>query len=206
MAALGARLARNAPSPPAAGLEWPVSDVTGAGLPASDLVVAAYVLGELGRELEPPALERWWSATKVELVIIEPGTPAGFERLRAARSLLVSWGAHVSAPCPHDDACPMDGSDWCHFAVRLDRSPLHRDLKGARLGYEDEKYSYLAVSPGGSSRATSRLVRSPRPHKGHVRLIVCESGGLHERVMSRRDGVLYRRARAAHWGDRLDLD
>jgi ribosomal protein RSM22 (predicted rRNA methylase) len=50
------------------------------------------------------------------------------------------------------------------------------------------------------------LVRSPRPHKGHVRLFVCEADGLGERVVSRRDGEVYKRARAARWGDRVELD
>jgi len=140
------------------------------------------------------------------LALVEPGTPAGFERLRAARSALISWGARVGAPCPHDQTCPMVGSDWCHFAVRLERSALHRDLKAARLGYEDEKYSYLVVSPSPPSAPAARLVRSPRPHRGHVRLVLCETDGLTERVISRRDGELYRRARDARWGDRLELD
>jgi ribosomal protein RSM22 (predicted rRNA methylase) len=52
----------------------------------------------------------------------------------------------------------------------------------------------------------ARLVRSPRPHKGHVRVVLCEAEGLVERVISRRDGDRYRRARDARWGDRLELD
>jgi ribosomal protein RSM22 (predicted rRNA methylase) len=206
MATLGARLAESAPARPAADLEWMRADVSAPGLPEGDLVVAAYVLGELGRDLRASALERWWSATRGELVIVEPGTPAGFERLRAARSALISWGAHVTAPCPHETTCPMEGSDWCHFAVRLERSALHRDLKAAHLGYEDEKYAYLAVSPSRTRAAKARLLRSPRLHKGHVRILACETGGLAERVVSRRDGDLYKRARAARWGDRLDRD
>ena len=206
MAAIGARLAAGSPAAPAAELEWTIGDVAGHGLPESELVVAAYVLGELGGERELPALERWWSATRDELVVIEPGTPAGFERLRRARTVLISSGAHVTAPCPHDADCPMEGSDWCHFSVRLERSVLHRDLKEARLGYEDEKYSYLSVSRSGTRAAAVRLVRSPRLHKGHVRVVTCEIGGIKERVVSRRDGDLYKRARAARWGDRLDPD
>jgi ribosomal protein RSM22 (predicted rRNA methylase) len=205
MAAIGARMAERG----GLGLEqlsWTSGDAAFGELPASDLVVAAYLLGELGRERQEAALGLWWAVTRGQLVLVEPGTPAGFGRLRAARSLLVSWGAHVSAPCPHDGACPMTGADWCHFSVRLARSALQRELKGAQLGYEDEKYSYLVVSSRSPRWKGARLVRSPRPRKGHVRLVLCEAGGLSDRVVSRRDGELYRRARSARWGDRLEID
>ncbi|MGO8722200.1 MAG: small ribosomal subunit Rsm22 family protein [Acidimicrobiales bacterium] len=205
VAALGARLFDRAVSWLGDGVEWVVGDVATVSLPESDLVVAAYLLGELGHDRELPALERWWRATRGELVIVEPGTPAGFERLRAARSALISFGAQVTAPCPHDRTCPMTAPDWCHFAVRLERSALHRDLKGARLGYEDEKFSYVAVSSRRPREASVRLVRSPRLHKGHARLVCCEADGLVERVVSRRDGELYKQARAARWGDRIEV-
>jgi len=204
MAALGARLARSGAASVVAGAAWTVADAAEVTGHESDLVLAAYVLGELGPSRQRTCLERWWAATRGELILVEPGTPVGFERLRAARSALIGWGAQVTAPCPHDGRCPMAGSDWCHFAVRLARSSLHRGAKGAQLGYEDEKFSYLAVSTSRHSVPVARLVRSPRPHKGHVRVWLCEADGLHERVISRRDGELYKRARAARWGDRLD--
>jgi ribosomal protein RSM22 (predicted rRNA methylase) len=206
MASLGARLAGSGLNGLVTDLKWVRGDAACLELPESDLVVASYLLGELGRDREMAALGNWWGATRSQLVIVEPGTPTGFERLRAARSTLVAWGAHVAAPCPHDGPCPMEGSDWCHFAVRIDRSALHRDLKGARLGYEDEKYSYLVASREHARTPVARLVRSPRLHKGHVRLVVCEAAGLNERVVSRRDGELYRCARDARWGDRLKID
>jgi len=207
VAALGARLFKTtAAGGLVSGVVWAVGDVLSWPLPKSDLVVAAYVLGELGDDRQLPALERWWEAAGGELVIVEPGTPAGFERLRRARSALVSWGARVTAPCPHDGRCPMQSPDWCHFAVRLERSALHRDLKGGRLGYEDEKFAYLAVSPRRPTPVVARLVRSPRLHKGHVRIQLCGSDGLVERVITRRDGEVYKLARAARWGDRIELD
>jgi ribosomal protein RSM22 (predicted rRNA methylase) len=205
MAALGLRLAQSSPSGLLPESSWSIGDAGATTGQPSDLVVAAYVLGELGPHREGVALEHWWRATLGELVLIEPGTPAGFERLRAARTALIDRGAFVTAPCPHDDRCPLQAPDWCHFAVRLTRSPLHRESKRARLGYEDEKYSYVVVSANRGSRAAARLVRSPRAHKGHVRLRLCEAAGLNERVVSRRDGDLYKRARAARWGERLDL-
>jgi ribosomal protein RSM22 (predicted rRNA methylase) len=203
MAALGVRLAGSDLPDLLGDCAWTIGDAVEVATAKSDLVVVAYVLGELGHGREQPALQRWWGATGGELVLVEPGTPAGFERLRAARSALISWGAQVTAPCPHDGRCPMAGPDWCHFSVRLERSSLHRELKGARLGYEDEKYSYLAVSASRPSSPVARLVRSPRRHKGHVRLLLCETSGLGERIISRRDGEIYKRARAARWGDRL---
>ena len=60
------------------------------------------------------------------LLIIEPGTPAGYARMIALRSQLIASGAHVAAPCPHQAPCPLATPDWCHFAQRLPRSRAHK--------------------------------------------------------------------------------
>ena len=111
--------------------------------------------------------------------------------------------------------------DWCHFAVRLPRSVTHRALKGAERGFEDEKFSFvLAVRPGtgvGSVVAAgvdagadpgspaARVVRHPLQRKGLVQVRTCEADGvLHDRIISKRQGEAYRRARDLTWGDTLN--
>ncbi len=59
-------------------------------LPKYDLVVAAYVLGELRDDkARQRLLEDLWGRTGEVLVLIEPGTPVGTERILAARQQVV---------------------------------------------------------------------------------------------------------------------
>ena len=125
-------------------------------LPRADLVAASFVLAEIPEPEMNQAVERLWSATNEVLVLIEPGTPAGFARIRDARERLIGEGAHVLAPCTHDNACPISGSDWCHFSQRLPRSRDHLKVKGASVPFEDERYSYVVVSRRAVARAISR--------------------------------------------------
>jgi ribosomal protein RSM22 (predicted rRNA methylase) len=142
-----------------------------------------------------------WAATDGLLLVVEPGTPDGYARVIAARSYAIEGGGFVTAPCPHDRACPMLGSDWCHFAVRLPRSARHRAAKSAELAYEDEKLSYVAASRMPTARATARVVRHPQHRRGHVYLELCADDGLRTELVSKRQGADFRRARNASWGD-----
>ncbi|WP_022720531.1 small ribosomal subunit Rsm22 family protein, partial [Rhodopseudomonas sp. B29] len=110
--------------------------------PAADLVIASYVINELGDADRDAFADALWRKTEDTLLIVEPGTPAGYARILAARDRLIAQGAHVIAPCPHENACPLTAPDWCHFVQRLPRSKLHQQLKAAEVPFEDEKFSY----------------------------------------------------------------
>jgi ribosomal protein RSM22 (predicted rRNA methylase) len=170
-------------------------------LPA-DLVIVSYVLAELPEEAAARIAGDLWAAAAQMLVLVEPGTPAGFGRIRAARAALIAAGGHVVAPCTHDNACPLTDSDWCHFSERLARSRDHKYVKGADAPFEDERYSYVAVS------------RAPVKHAGWVRIIkpvleakpgftlpLCDGSGLRNAIVARRDKETFRAARRKNWGD-----
>ena len=180
---------------------WVQADASAARGPA-DLVVCSYVLGELA---DPAAVTRLWAETADTIAFLEPGTPAGYRRILAARAAVLDAGGSTIAPCPHDLPCPLTADDWCHFGVRLPRSKLHRRAKAVERGFEDEKYSYAVLSREPTSRAEARVIRPPQARSGHVNLVSCEPDGVHARTVSRKQGTLYKDARAAAWGDAIDL-
>ncbi len=182
--------------------EWRALDLTTIEtLVAHDLVVCSYSLGELERPAIRKLLPAIWEAARCLLVIIEPGTMRGFELIRSARERLIELGGNILAPCPHAKLCPMTKDDWCHFSQRLDRSSLHRRLKGAELGYEDEKYSYLAVSRFPAPSSPSRIMRHPLHQPGLIQLELCTREKLATQKVTRQDKELWKRARKAAWGD-----
>ncbi|MBM6399215.1 small ribosomal subunit Rsm22 family protein [Phycicoccus sonneratiae] len=200
---LGARIARNGP-PVVAGARWTRADLTvNSLLPQADLATISYVLGELPGDLPDRVVDASVAAAGV-VAVVEPGTPRGFAAVHAARERLLGAGWHLVAPCPHEDACPLAAAgDWCHLAVRLDRTALHRRLKGGALGHEDEKVSYVVARREPAALPGGRVLRHPVTRKGMVRLELCRADGTAAaEVVSKRQGPRYRAARHAGWGDR----
>ncbi len=169
-----------------------------------DLAIASYALGELPPETQNSLLQEAWKHVGQALVLIEPGTMAGFETIRNARTTLISLGGYILAPCPHQGPCPMAENDWCHFAERVERTSLHRKMKEGTLGYEDEKYSYVIITKAPYPHCRSRILRHPQKHSGHLDLTLCTPDGLQKTTLSKRDGALYKAARKASWGDELN--
>lgn len=200
---MGRRLAAGSRRAPLREASWRKTTVPPLrGLPDADLATAAYVLGELS-EGQQRALVTSMAGSARAVALVEPGTPAGYRRILAARTRLIEAGFSVLAPCPHDGECPLaGGSDWCHFAVRVHRSALQRQLKEADLGFEDEKFSYVVASTSTARPAPGRILRHPRQRKGLVEFPVCAAeGAARQVVVSKRHGQLYKRARKARWGD-----
>ncbi|EKF20077.1 small ribosomal subunit Rsm22 family protein [Nitratireductor pacificus] len=190
-----------------AALSWRDASVED-GLPGAgeaDLVTLCYVLDELAPATRAALIDRLWHLTGDTLLIVEPGTPTGWQRILAARSRLIALGAHVVAPCPHHAPCPVSPPDWCHFSRRVARSRLHRRAKGGEVPWEDEKFSYIAVSRHPSGGVYARVLAPPKAASGMVRLKLCRAdGSLEDRLVTRREGSVFKAARKADWGDALN--
>ncbi|WP_432927485.1 small ribosomal subunit Rsm22 family protein [Microbispora sp. CA-135349] len=201
--AFGRRLAGRAPAAAVREARWQQAAIDRTPpSPAADLVTLSYVLGELSPDVQEDVVASLARDAGM-LVVVEPGTPAGYARIAAARRRLAGLGLHLVAPCPHDGECPIrPDQDWCHFAVRLNRSALHRRIKDGTLSFEDEKFSYVAASARPWPRAESRILRHPLKRKGLVTLRLCTEGeGLADHAVSKRQGETYREARDVVWGD-----
>ena len=166
-----------------------------------DLVVVGYLLTELDASAQRALVSFAWEKCRGAVVVILPGSTEGFRAMLGARLHLLSLGATVVAPCPHAEPCPLPEGDWCHFGVRLNRSGLHRRLKGGTLPYEDEKYSYVIATRGVGQPASARVIRRPRKADRRVTLPLCGADGLRTEVVTRGARVAYRQARKARWGD-----
>ncbi|MFI7315427.1 small ribosomal subunit Rsm22 family protein [Streptomyces venezuelae] len=200
--ALGRELAGTAPQ--LHGVRWQRSRIGSAlAIESTDLVTVSYVLGELTEADRRSVVDAAADAAQQAVVVIEPGTPDGYQRVIEARDRLVAAGYRIAAPCPHSAACPIEpGTDWCHFSARVSRSSLHRQVKGGSLAYEDEKFSYVAAVRFDPDPAPTRIVRRPQIRKGQVLLDLCEPDeALRRRTVTKRHGPLYRAARDADWGD-----
>ncbi|GLW89277.1 small ribosomal subunit Rsm22 family protein [Actinokineospora globicatena] len=200
---LGRRLAERADEQAVRQVRWQRAALGDTRLPPADIATLSYVLSELTDSARADTVRAMTTATLA--VVIEPGTPAGYERIMAARDELIAAGMHIVAPCPHSTTCPIPrGQDWCHFAARLGRSPLHQRLKTAVLNFEDEKFSYVAATREPWPAAPARVLRHPLKRKGLVSLRLCGPEGLADTIVSKRDPAAYRSARDVAWGDPWD--
>lgn len=179
-------------------------------LPAGhfDLVLASYALTELPDAALPTVAEALWDRTEGMLVLIEPGRPRDFRRLLAIRTQLLSSGAQMVAPCPNQQACPLQEPDWCHFTVRLARSRAHRQVKGGTLAYEDEKFSYLVLARPGVAvaRPSARVLAPVETSKFDVRLKLCTEHGLAQGAVMKREKAAFKAVHKSGWGDALDFE
>lgn len=201
---LGTELMQEASSSALREAKWQEADFfESVSFPESDLTVLSYVAGELPSDVALGLVEKVWKATGKVMVIIEPGTPHGYKKIIAFRTQLLELGAFLVAPCPHQRACPLQGNDWCHFPVRLERSSLHRAVKDVSMGFEDEKYSYIVASKEPVVRPEARILRHPQRHSGHIDFTLCAQSGLEKKIISKRMGEVYKKARKLDWGDTL---
>ena len=167
-----------------------------------DLLTLSYVLAEQPEAEIANIVARAAAKTLGMIIIVEPGTPAGYKKVLAARAALIEAGLTIAAPCPHASDCPLPNGDWCHFSVRLQRSAAHMQLKDARVPFEDERFSFVTATRGTIAvPSAARLLRPAQVEKGYIDLVVCGRTGLETRRVRRRDATDYKWAKSLQWGD-----
>ncbi|PSO16338.1 small ribosomal subunit Rsm22 family protein [Bradyrhizobium sp. MOS003] len=167
----------------------------------ADLVVASYIIGELGEADQRKLADAMWAKARRALIVIEPGTPAGYARILALRQQLIAAGAYVAAPCPHEKPCPLIAPDWCHFSQRLPRSQAHRQIKGADVPFEDERFIYVALTRTPPTTRAARVLAPPDVGKAEITAKLCTEDGVAITRVPRRDKAAYAGARRWRWGD-----
>lgn len=168
-----------------------------------DVTLLSYSIGEVKEEHWKKLLSNLWGSTEKALVIIEPGTPGGYHRMMKIRDFLQNeCSAYLWAPCPHSKPCPLSKEDWCHFSTRVQRSSLHKQLKSAELGYEDEKFCYLIFGKQKAASFSKRILRHPMKHTGFIEVTVCEEEGIvQKKIYSKKNKEIYRDIKKLNWGD-----
>ena len=167
----------------------------------ADLVIASYIIGELREADQRKLAETMWAKARHALVVIEPGTPAGYARILALRQQLIAAGAYVAAPCPHERPCPLVAPDWCHFSQRLPRSQAHRQIKGAEVPFEDERFIYVALTRTPPAARAARVLAPPDLGKAEITAKLCTEQGVELASIARRNKAAYASARRWRWGD-----
>ena len=202
-----------------------------------DVIMAPHVLGDVkGRPHDRDILVNdLWSRTADSgiLILLERGNPQGYEHIVRARELILraspssemsldnaSVEAHVIAPCPHDNKCPLhirrhipERRQWCHFKQRLQRPEFLQSVKRAKENTEVVSYIYVVLRkskrPEGGDIANDayswpRMTMPPLKRHKHVLLDVCAPGGMERHTVPRSQGrEEYYFARKSHWGDLL---
>ena len=166
----------------------------------ADMVISSYVLNELDSIGRLNCLNKMWNMADKLIIIVEPGTPKGSSLIKDVRDYFISLGGYVVAPCPHMNECTYD---WCHFSTRVSRSKLHKQLKGGDAPYEDEKFSYIAISKTKCDSCQNRVLRHPLINPGFIELEVCSSVGNNKIKVTKKEKDRFKKARKVNAGDEL---
>lgn len=166
-----------------------------------DLVVLGHVLNELDPAARQTIIAAAWRLTNGVLLIVEPGTPAAFDVVRAAREQVIAAGGWTIAPCAHDHPCPL-AHDWCHFPQRLVRPDFQRRARGAPSPWEESKFSYAALARFAPQRRIwGRVIREPVNNKAYAEITISAQEGIVQHRVLKRHRDAFRQVRAVMWGD-----
>ena len=204
---LGRTLARESATAAVRDTRWERVDLRHPGPRRSqryDLVVLGHVLNELPPEVQRAVVAYAWELTAGVVLIVEPGTPAAFAVVRAARDQLLAAGARTIAPCAHDRPCPL-ANDWCHFPPRLIRPDFQRRARGAPSQWEDSNFASAAMARFAPARPIwGRVIREPISTKAYAEVTISGREGIARYRALKRYRAAFRLVKGLAWGAALD--
>lgn len=183
-------------------IKWINEDITSANsIKGADLIVTSYMINELKLEERKSVIQKLLSLDSKIILIIEPGTPEGFKNIKEIQKIALENEAYVVAPCTHQKLCKLPEDDWCHSTVRVERNKIHKILKSADAPYEDEKFSYIAISKQYFSTVKSRVLRHPIIETGKITLKLCTNGNIEEKIITKKDKEQFKMAKKKKCGE-----
>lgn len=173
---------------------------------SADLVIVSYVLNEISEQHREKVLQKLLNATNKVLLIIEPGTPEGYKEIKEIRKYFIEKGEKILAPCSHEKECKIQEGDWCSFSCRVARSKIHKILKDGDAPYEDEKFSYIAISKIHINQETAVILRHPKIENGKITFKLCtNSGNIEEKIITKKDKELFKKVKKLNCGDTINI-
>ena len=176
-----------------------------------DLCITSYMINEFTSDKKEDIINSLINLTGKVLVVIEPGTPEGFNNIKIVKKLAVEKGLKTIAPCVfYDGECNLPKDEWCK--VRVERSKIQKYIKSGSLGYEDEKFSYIVLVKEELYNKIKRnnklrILRHPNISSGLVRLKVCDdTGKIFEDIITKKDKDLFKEIKKKRMGDSYEKD
>lgn len=183
-------------------ISWNKFNILTDDLQNADLITCSYVLNEVESKLEI-VVKKLLNSFNKALVIIEAGTPHGFNIINKIRKIAIAQNFYIFAPCNSNKPCPIKNNDWCAFTARVNRNNFLQQIKQGKLSYEDENYSYLIITKQNSKFEYSRVLRHPEILKGHINLKVCKNGEIENITITKSMNEKYKIAKKINSGDKF---
>lgn len=173
---------------------------------SKDLCILSYIINELSKENRLKVIDKVLSCTNKILLIVEPGTPEGFYNVKMIRDYLYEKGYEIIAPCTgFNGRCDIKEDDWCASSVRVQRTKVHKYLKDADVGFEDEKFSYIAINVSKNKlnieKNFKRILRHPKIQNGRIEVKTCMQGEIKEEVITKKNKEDFKALKKKKIGD-----
>ena len=167
----------------------------------ADLVIVSYMINELQDEVKEDVIKNILESFNKIVIFIELGTPDGFSNIRKIQKIAINNNLNILAPCTSQNECKLPKDDWCHSIVRVERNKIHKFVKDADVPYEDEKFSYIAISKEKIDNSGARILRHPNISSGFIKVKLCNNGIIEEKTFTKKDKDNFKKIKKLKCGD-----